>query len=208
VPTGNFGDVFAGEAAMRMGLPIERLVAATNANDIMARALNEGVYAAGQVRQTLSPSMDIQVASNFERALFEASGRDAAYVRGAMTEKKIVLPAPVRVALAERYSAFRADDEETLAAIARVHAETGRLIDPHTAVGVAVAERVRSDGPVVVLSTAHPAKFPDAARRATGQIPALPPGLSGLLDAHEKLDVLGADLGLVRRYIAARVPAS
>jgi threonine synthase len=208
VPTGNFGDVFAGEAAMRMGLPIEKLVVATNANDIMARALNEGVYAAGEARQTLSPSMDIQVASNFERALFEASGRDTAYVRGAMMEKRIVLPAPVRAALTGRYSAFRADDDETLAAIARVHAQTGRLIDPHTAVGVAAAEHVRSDGPVVVLSTAHPAKFPDAVRRATGQIPALPPRLSGLLDTHEKLDVLGADLGLVRRYIAARVPAS
>jgi threonine synthase len=208
VPTGNFGDVFAGEAAMRMGLAINGLVVATNSNDIMARALNDGVYAAGEVRQTLSPSMDIQVASNFERALFEASGRDAAYVRGAMTQKQIVLTAPMRAALTQRYSAFRADDGETLAAIARVHAQTGRLIDPHTAVGVAAAEKVRSDGPVVVLSTAHPAKFPDAVRRATGQIPALPPRLSGLLDAREKLDVLGADLGLVRRYIAARVPAS
>ena len=208
VPTGNFGDVFAGEAAMRMGLAVEQLVVATNANDIMARALNGGIYATGVVRQTLSPSMDIQVASNFERALFEASGRDAAYVRDAMAKQPIVLPAPVRAALAQRYNAFRVDDDETLAAIARVHAETGRLIDPHTAVGVAAAERVRSDGPVVVLSTAHPAKFPDAVRRATGQIPALPPRLSGLLDAHEKLDVLGADLGLVRRYIAARVPAS
>jgi threonine synthase len=208
VPTGNFGDVFAGEAATRMGLAVDGLVVATNSNDIMARALNDGVYAAGEVRQTLSPSMDIQVASNFERALFEASGRDAGYVRDAMAKQPIVLPAPVRAALAQRYSAFRADDDETLAAIARVHAQTGRLIDPHTAVGVAAAEKVRTDGPVVVLSTAHPAKFPDAVRRATGQIPALPPGLSGLLDAHEKLDVLGADLGLVRQYIAARVPAS
>jgi len=208
VPTGNFGDVFAGEAAMRMGLPVEKLIVATNANDIMARALNEGVYTAGKVQQTISPSMDIQVASNFERALFEASGRDAAYVRGAMEMQQIVLPTPVRAALAERYGAFRADDSETLAAIARVHAETGRLIDPHTAVGIAAAGHVRSRGPVVVLSTAHPAKFPDAVRRATGQIPALPPGLSGLFDAREKLDVLAADLGLVRRYIAARVPTS
>jgi threonine synthase len=208
VPTGNFGDVFAGEAAMRMGLAVERLVVATNANDIMVRALNEGVYAAGQVQQTLSPSMDIQVASNFERALFEASGRDAAYVRDAMARQPIILSAPVRDALAQRYSAFRVDDDETLATIARVHTQTGMLIDPHTAVGVAAADRLRSDGPVVVLSTAHPAKFPDAVRRATGQIPALPPRLSGLFDRPEKLDVLGADLGLVRGYIAARVPAS
>jgi threonine synthase len=208
VPTGNFGDVFAGEAAMRMGLAVERLVVATNSNDIMARALNEGVYAAGQVRQTLSPSMDIQVASNFERALFEASGRDAVCVRGAMRKQPVILPVSVRSALSQRYSAFRADDDETLAAIARVHAETGRLIDPHTAVGMVAAGHVRSDGPVVVLSTAHPAKFPDAVRRATGQIPALPPGLSHLLEVREKLDVLGAELGLVRRYIAARVPVS
>ncbi len=208
VPTGNFGDVFAGEAAMRMGLPVDRLVAATNANDIVERALNEGIYAGGRVQQTLSPSMDIQVASNFERALFEASGRDAAYVRGAMEKQPIVLPARVHVALTQRYGAFRADDSDTLAAIARVHAETGRLIDPHTAVGVAAAGHVRSDGPIVVLSTAHPAKFPHPVRHATGQIPTLPPRLSGLFEAREKLDVLAADLGLVRRYIAARVPAS
>jgi threonine synthase len=208
VPTGNFGDVFAGEAAMRMGLGVERLVVATNANDIMARALNDGVYEAGPARHTLSPSMDIQVASNFERALFEASGRDAAYVREAMEGKRIVLPASIRAGLASRYSAQAVDDTRTLETIARVHAETGRLIDPHTAVGLAAAAQVRSEGPVVVLSTAHPAKFPDAVRRATGEIPALPPRLSGLFEAAEKFDVLGADLGLVRSYIAARVPAA
>ena len=208
VPTGNFGDVFAGEAAMRMGLGVERLVVATNANDIMARALNDGIYEAGPARHTLSPSMDIQVASNFERALFEASGRDAAYVREAMEGKRIVLPAPIRADLAARYGAHAVDDARTLETIARVHAETGRLIDPHTAVGVAAAAQVGSEGPIVVLSTAHPAKFPDAVRRATGQIPALPPRLSGLFDAAEKFDVLRPDLGLVRSYIAARVPAA
>jgi threonine synthase len=212
VPTGNFGDVFAGEAAMRMGLPIEKLVVATNENDIMARALTEGVYAAGLARQTLSPSMDIQVASNFERALFEASGRDAAWLRAAMEtfarEKQIVLPANLRAALAERYAAFRADDEETLGAIRRVHAETGRLIDPHTAVAVAAAEKLRvpAGAPVVVLSTAHPAKFPDAVQRATGQIPPLPPRLRDLMDRPEKMTVLPPDKSLVRDFIAARVP--
>jgi threonine synthase len=208
VPTGNFGDVFAGEAAMRMGLSIERLMVATNANDIMARALNGGVYEAGPARQTLSPSMDIQAASNFERALFEASGRDAGYTRAAMREKRVVLPAAIREDLARRYSAFAVDDHMTLQTIARVHAETGRLIDPHTAVGVAAAAQVHSQGPVVVLSTAHPAKFPDAVRKATGQIPALPPRLSGLLEAEEKFDVLAPDLDLVRSYIAARVPVT
>jgi threonine synthase len=212
VPTGNFGDVFAGEAAMRMGLAVEKLVVATNANDIMARALNEGVYTSGNAQPTLSPSMDIQVASNFERALFEASCRNVAWVREAMARfaesKSIVLPDGVRTALRARYAARRCDDEQTLVAIARVHAETGRLIDPHTAVGVAAAYNLGEHRkvPVVVLSTAHPAKFPDAVRRATGQISPAPPRLSEALKAPEKMDVLSADKGLVRAFIEATVP--
>lgn len=212
VPTGNFGDVFAGEAAMHMGLPVEKLVVATNSNDIMARALNEGIYAAGVAHPTLSPSMDIQVASNFERALFEASGRNSRWVREVMAEftehKRLSLPDDVRRALAERYVATRCNDQETLDAIAKVHAETGRLIDPHTAVGVAAIYnlKLQAGAPVVVLSTAHPAKFPDAVERATGQIPPLPPRLKQALEGEEKLDVLAADRGLVRSYIEARVP--
>jgi threonine synthase len=208
VPTGNFGDVFAGEAAMRMGLEVERLIVATNANDIVARALNTGVYKAGRALQTLSPSMDIQVASNFERALFEASGRDAAFVRAAMGEKRLVLAPTFRTALASRYEAHAASDEDTLAAIARVHAATGRLIDPHTAVAVAAAGRLRVEGPVVILSTAHPAKFPDAVAKATGQIPPLPPRLRAVMDGCENFTTHPPDLGLVRSFIAARVPAS
>jgi threonine synthase len=130
VPTGNFGDIFAGEAAMRMGLAVERLVIATNANDIMARALNRGVYESGAAHHTLSPSMDIQVASNFERALFEASGRDGNWVAAAMSDfartKKLVLPAPVLENLRARYSAFACDDAQTLATIKRIAADTGR----------------------------------------------------------------------------------
>ena len=212
VPTGNFGDVFAGEAAMRMGLAVEKLVVATNANDILARALNEGIYTAGQAQPTLSPSMDIQVASNFERALFEASCRNVAWLREAMARfaeaKSIVLPDGVHTALRARYAAKRCDDEQTLAAIARVHAETGRLIDPHTAVGVAAAYNLgeHRKGPVVILATAHPAKFPDAVRRATGRIPPVPPRLSAALKAPEKMVVLAADKGLVRAFIEARVP--
>jgi threonine synthase len=123
-------------------------------------------------------------------------------------EKQIVLPANLRAALAERYAAFRADDEETLGAIRRVHAETGRLIDPHTAVAVAAAEKLRvpAGAPVVVLSTAHPAKFPDAVQRATGQIPPLPPRLRDLMDRPEKMTVLPPDKSLVRDFIAVRVP--
>ncbi len=214
VPTGNFGDVFAGEAATRMGLQLGKLIVATNANDIMARALNEGVYEAGRAQHTLSPSMDIQVASNFERALFEASGRDAEWTRNAMADfardKRIALPAIVRTALAERYAAFRTDDAMTLATIRRFHAQTGRLIDPHTAVAMAAAGQLPQDEkqPVVVLSTAHPAKFPAAVREATGQIPPLPPRLTDLFQRDEKMTALAPDKGLVRAYITARVAAS
>ena len=210
VPTGNFGDIFAGEAAMRMGLPVERLVVATNANDIMARALSDGVYAVGTAQPTLSPSMDIQVASNFERAMFEASGRDAGWIRRAMADfardKRLVLPPEVLGALRARYGAYAVDDERTLAAIAAFHQVSGELVDPHTAVALAAAEEIRatSKGPVVVLSTAHPAKFPDAVRRATGAAPLLPARLKGLYEGVERVTVLGHDLGQVRAFISER----
>jgi threonine synthase len=212
VPTGNFGDVFAGEAAMRMGLPVDKLVVATNSNDIMARALNEGVYASGAAHPTLSPSMDIQVASNFERALFEASGRDDRWLRMEMDmfaeASRIDLTPPVLAQLRARYDAARCDDADTLAAIARVYAETGRLIDPHTGVAVAAALNLGLPKvvPVVVLSTAHPAKFPDAVRQATGQIPEVPPRLKQVLEGVEKLDVTAAEKTLVRGRIEAIVP--
>lgn len=214
VPTGNFGDIFAGEAAMRMGLGIERLVAATNANDIMARALNEGVYAAGAARPTLSPSMDIQVASNFERALFEACGRDSGWIRSAMAEfaasRKLVLPPAVRAALRTRYAAAAVDDARTLETIGALYRETGRLVDPHTAVALAAAQDMRgaAKGPVVVLSTAHPAKFPDAVRKATGAPPPLPARLEGLFEGVERVSVIGHDLAKVRAFIAERTGSS
>ena len=210
VPTGNFGDVFAGEAAMRMGLDAEKLVVATNANDILARALNEGVYAAGRAQPTLSPSMDIQVASNFERALFEASDRDAAWLAGAMAEfartGRLALPPRVLEALRARYRAVAVDDGRTLATIAAVYEKSGRQIDPHTAVALAVAQDIRpgAQGPVVVLSTAHPAKFPDAVRRATGTSPPLPPRLRGLYEGVERVTVLGHDLARIRSFILDR----
>jgi threonine synthase len=210
VPTGNFGDVFAGEAAMRMGLGIERLVVATNSNDIMARTIRDGVYAAGEARPTLSPSMDIQVASNFERALFEASGRDHAWVGAAMDEfartRRLVLPPHILVALHARYSAVAIGDGETLETIARNH-DNGRLVDPHTAVGVAAARKVAADaqGPVVVLSTAHPAKFPEAVARATGVVPPLPPGLKDLYEKEERVSVLPNDASIIRSFIEARL---
>jgi len=211
VPTGNFGDVFAGEAAMHMGLGVEELVVATNANDIMARALNDGVYAAGEARPTLSPSMDIQVASNFERALFEASGRDAVWVAQAMDnfarERRLVLPAHIVTALRARYSAFAIDDAETLATIKRVHAQSGRLVDPHTAVGLAAATRLKSrtTNPVVVLATAHAAKFPEALSQATGISCPLPERLRALYENEERASVLPPVQAAVRAFIETRL---
>ena len=217
VPTGNFGDIFAGEAASRMGLGAARLVIATNSNDIMARALNDGVYQAGAAHHTLSPSMDIQVASNFERALFEASGRDADWTAAAMNDfarsRKLVLPAPVLENLRSHSSAFASDDSETRAAIASVHAQTGRIIDPHTAVGAAAAAKMGSQeandhlAPVVILSTAHPAKFPEAVTQAIGAPPPVPARLAGLKNRTEKMEILPQNLSLIRSFISSRLAA-
>lgn len=210
VPTGNFGDIFAGEAAWRMGLAVDRLVIATNANDIMARALNEGVYESGASHATLSPSMDIQVASNFERALFEACDRDASWTAAAMRDfardKRLGIPQEVLLRLRSRYSAFAADDEDTRAAIAAVHKQAGRIIDPHTAVGVAAAMQLeKAPSPVVILSTAHAAKFPDAVTQAIGTPPPEPERLAGLKNLPERLDVLGPDLALIKQFISSRL---
>ena len=210
VPTGNFGDIFAGEAASRMGLEVAKLVIATNANDIMARALNTGVYEAGAAHHTISPSMDIQVASNFERALFEASGRDADWTATAMTtfarDRKLVLPDTIRRALEARYAATASTDDETLATIRDLSREQGIVIDPHTAVAVAAARKMKTlSAPVVILSTAHPAKFGDAVTRATGTAPVLPAPLAAVMTAPEKLDVMAADAALIKGFISSRL---
>ncbi|MDE2464945.1 MAG: threonine synthase [Alphaproteobacteria bacterium] len=211
VPTGNFGDVFAAESAMRMGLPVERLVVATNANDILARTFATGTYAAGRAQPTLSPSMDIQVASNFERALFEAMERDAHRCRTAMEQfaqsRSLTLAPEVLERLRARYDAVSVSDAKTLAAIARHYERTGQLIDPHTAVALAAADEQVAEGPLVVLATAHPAKFPDAVRKATGQIPPLPERLRALYEGEERQTVMANDLNLVREFIAARTGA-
>ena len=208
VPTGNFGDIFAGDAAGRMGLVTARLVIATNQNDIMARALNDGVYQAGAAHHTLSPSMDIQVASNFERALFEASDRDADWTAAAMgdfaRDRKLVLPPKVLADLRSRYSAAASDDAETLATIKRVFETSGRILDPHTAVAATAAARFAHD-PTVILSTAHPAKFPDAVTQAIGHAPPVPPALAALGKLPEKLDVLGNNLPLLAQFISSRL---
>jgi threonine synthase len=209
VPTGNFGDIFAGYAAKRMGLPVANLVIATNSNDILARTLETGTYQTGTVVPTISPSMDIQVSSNFERLLFETLGRNSAALRRLMNALKqsgsFTLPPQALAAIRESFAAGRADEAETSATMARVHKEAGYLLDPHSAVGVAVAEQLElGDAPVVCLATAHPAKFPAAVKAATGIEPPLPAWLSDLFSRPERYDVLANDLGAVEAYIRAR----
>jgi threonine synthase len=209
VPTGNFGDVFAGYVAAQMGLPIERLIVATNVNDILARALATGAYEPRAVVPTASPAMDIQVSSNFERLLFDASGRNAPAVKAMMNglakDRRFSLPADVLANIRKLFSAARADEAETVATIKSVYATRQYVLDPHTAVGVHVARKVKGDGgPLIALSTAHPAKFPDAVKAATGVRPALPARLSDLLDRPERIERLPASAEAVARFVSER----
>src|SRR5690349_13311773 len=207
VPTGNFGDVFAGFAAKRMGLPIRWLRIAANVNDILPRTLKTGIYEVKEVHATASPSMDIQVSSNFERLLFEAGGRDAATVRRLMDSLKqsgrFSLPAAMLAKIREEFDAGRADETETAAAIRAAWREAGQLVDPHTAVALAVADRDTSDTsvPNIVLSTAHPAKFPDAVEAACGVRPQLPAWLDGLMTKPEQVKVMKNDSAEVERFV-------
>ena len=207
VPTGNFGDVFAGYVAARMGLPVERLAIATNVNDILARTLATGTYELRDVTPTTSPSMDIQVSSNFERLLFDACGCDSQPVRGAMAalaqSRRFRIPDGALAQMRALFSADRAIEDETAAAIRTTLRETGYLIDPHTAVAVAVAEKEGRDRsiPMVVLSTAHPAKFPDAVEKACGVRPRLPDWLADLGTRHERVTMLPADQSAVENHI-------
>ena len=211
VPTGNFGDVLAGFVAKRMGLPVERLMVATNANDILDRALASGRYEIRGVTPTTSPSMDIQVSSNFERLLFEANDRDAAAVRGLMaglSQSRSFAIAPEPLARIRRDFASAAVDEETVAQeMRRTYGDAGYLLDPHTAVGVHAGRALIDRDPrtpVIALSTAHPAKFPDAVLRATGVRPELPPHLAELMDRPERFARLANDQAAVERFIRER----
>lgn len=207
VPTGNFGDIFAGYVAKRMGLPVRTLRIAANVNDILARTLKTGIYEVREVHATASPSMDIQISSNFERLLFEASKRDAAGVRRLMESLKqsgrFVLPDATLAAIREEFDAGRADETETAAAIRAAWREAGELVDPHTAVALAVADRDTTDTtvPNIVLSTAHPAKFPDAVDAACGQRPQLPAWLDGLMTKSEHMKVMKNDQAEVERFV-------
>jgi threonine synthase len=209
VPTGNFGDIYAGYVALRLGLPIDRLVIATNANDILTRTLATGTYALRDVIPTTSPSMDIQVASNFERLLFDAYDRDGGAIRalmGSLTQsRRFNLSAPALAQIRALFTAARADEEEVAATIRAVKRETGNFVDPHTAVGIAVAEKEARDPavPMVVLATAHPAKFPDAVEAACGVRPQLPEWLSDLNQRPERVTVLPADQSAVEHFVLA-----
>ena len=212
VPTGNFGNVYAGYVARQMGLPIERLVVATNRNDILARFFETGLYTKGAVQQTLSPSMDIQVASNFERLLADLHARDGAKVRALMDglarDGEFTLTgARLRKAQAA-FATGRADDDACLAAIADVWQSTGRMIDPHGAAGVHVARRhAAPSAPMVCLATAHAAKFPDAIERAVGVRPAMPPRLAQLASKPERVTELPTDAAQLTRFVRDRVHA-
>jgi threonine synthase len=209
VPTGNFGDVYAGYVASCMGLPVDRLVIATNVNDILARMLATGTYEPRDVVPTTSPSMDIQVSSNFERLLFDAYRRDGGAIRTLMAQLaqlgRFTLSASALSDIRALFAAGRANEEEVAATIRTVLRETGRFVDPHTAVGIAVAEKEPRDlaVPMVVLSTAHPAKFPDAVEAACGQRPLLPEWLSDLDRRPERVTFLPADQEAVERFVLA-----
>ena len=208
VPTGNFGDILAGYLALAMGAPIDKLILATNSNDILARFFATGVYSLGPVRRTISPSMDIQVASNFERFLYyrlgssealeafmaDFSTNGSASVEDGRPMDESILPAAV-------------SEEETKAMIGEVYARHGYVLDPHTAVGVAAARRFQPSGPVVCLATAHPAKFPESVHAAVGEDVAHHPTLDGLVDLPERKTVLPPDVDAVKEFIATHASA-
>ncbi|MEM6634293.1 MAG: threonine synthase [Pseudomonadota bacterium] len=208
VPTGNFGDVFAGYIAKSMGLPVGQLVVATNQNDILHRTLQSGAYVKEHVRPSISPSMDIQVSSNFERALFDAYGRNGKVVSDQMDDLKssggFKVSQGAIDGLRMHYASGCATEEETLAEIARVLYETGELLCPHTAVGTHVARNFLGPVPMVTLATAHPAKFPDAVNAASGIQPPLPKRMSDLYDRSERMTRVADDLPAIQSLIRER----
>ena len=211
VPSGNFGNSFRGGVARRMGVPIAQLICASNRNDILTRFFSSGVLELGEVVPTISPSMDIQVSSNFERLLFEMNDRDG----GATAEQLQTFRTSGRLSVEPdqwadfidgTFLAERVDDEETLEVIGLIHREAGMLLDPHTAVGVGAVAKLREAGALphttVTLATAHPAKFPDAVERATGVRPGLPPHLEDLFDRPEHITLLPNDLATVQKFVS------
>lgn len=215
VPTGNFGDVFAGYVAAKMGLPIERLIVATNVNDILARTLETGRYEVRGVVATSSPAMDIQVSSNFERLLFDACGRDPAVVRDAMRELtgkgSFALNAQTLATMRALFAGSRADEAQTRRTIAEVYAQSTYVLDPHTAVGVSVARklgRATPESPLVALGTAHPAKFPEAVEEACGVYPQLPQSFSDLMSRKARVTHLPNDAKAVADFVLSHARAA
>jgi threonine synthase len=207
VPTGNFGDIFAGYIAMRMGLPIEKLVLATNANNILARFVNTGDYSIGDVHPTFSPSMDIQNASNLERYLFYLFKEDSAHLAAAMQEfantGKLAFSDEQIAAVGEVFLSASVDNEQTLATIREFHATAGYVLDPHTATGVkAGKELAGGEYPVICLATAHPAKFPEAVNQAIGKDPDRPVSLNGLEERERRCETIEAKTEKVKAYIS------
>ena len=210
VPTGNFGDIYAGHMARRLGLGIDQLIIATNSNDILARCLATGTYSMEGVKPTLSPSMDIQISSNFERLLFDLYDFDGKAINDMMTklrtDKKITLSTLAWNRFKAEFSACAVTDEETKRTIATTFNTTGELLDPHTAVGLAAGQRVRkkTGAPLIVLGTAHPAKFPDAVKAASGVAPELPPHMKDLMSRKERCEDMANDVSKVREFINAK----
>ncbi|MBM6578906.1 threonine synthase [Microvirga sp. BT689] len=214
VPTGNFGDILAGWAAKRMGLPIDRLMIGTNANDILARTLGSGAYEIKGVHPTTSPSMDIQISSNFERLLFEAYGRNGEAIRRLMASlhqsRAFLIEAEPLARIREEFSAQAVNEDNVVEEMAETYRKTGYVLDPHSAVGTRAGRALLKQNPevpVVALSTAHPAKFPDAVERATGVRPALPPHMGDLMERRESFTVLPNDQAAVERFIRERARA-
>jgi threonine synthase len=218
VPTGNFGDVFAGYVAAQMGLPIERLVVATNVNDILHRALSSGDYSAGNVTQTFTPSMDIQVSSNFERLLFDCGGRDGAAIadqmRGFESTKAMQLTNAQAQGAARLFTSVRADQADTAQALQWAYRNTGQVIDPHTGVGLHAALKVSEQAavppgvPIVTLATAHPAKFRDTVERAIGVRPALPSRMGDLFGREEHFVEIAGDYASARDFVLGHAAPS
>jgi threonine synthase len=207
VPSGNFGDAFAGYVAHRMGLPVGRILVATNSNDILARAFETGRYTRGKLKATMSPAMDIQSASNFERLYFEGVEREATETARAFTAfadtGALDVPPKAFASMRELYRGASASEADTARAMLATRNETGRLVDPHTAVALAALRGVAIDGPVVVMSTAHAAKFPEAVAKACGVTPDLPSGFADLAGRPERFDRLPADAEIIKAYVRA-----
>lgn len=206
VPTGNFGDIFAGYIAMRMGLPIERLILATNRNDILSRFVHSGSYRADAVYPTITPSMDIQLASNFERYLYYLLGEDPSQIREKMAELavagEITITPPQHAEVQRLFLAEAVSEAQTAAQIAKTFSESGYILDPHTAVGVAAAH---AHPEAICLATAHPAKFPEAVAAAIGSPPPVPPALQGLLEREQRCALLAAESGVIKAFIEERL---